>query len=127
MKHTVLQMSVAWGPEVEGFTGELCPRALELNLMSLTPTSSHQIQESAGQMETERGPDSRGWRAMRLKRHHPDIPPVAIFITVIMKLVSDGLVQFLTRRTGDIIGALSRKEMLHEAIKNGSLKAWVSP
>lgn len=127
MKHTVLQLSVAWGPEVEGFTGKLCPRALELNLMSLTPTSSHQIQESAGQMETERGLDSRGWRAMRLKRHHPDIPPVAIFITVIMKLVSDGLVQFLTRRTGDIIGALSREEMLHEAIKNGSLKAWVSP
>lgn len=46
--------------------------------------------------------------------HHSDIPSSAIFITVIMKLVSDGLVQLPKLRIGDS-GALSReRRTLHE-------------
>lgn len=49
-------------------------------------------------------PDQRGWGAVHITTSpqcHPDIPCGAIFTTLVMKLVSDGLGQFLKLRIGD--------------------------
>lgn len=57
-----------------------------------------------GQTEAELSPDQRGWGAMHITASpqcHSDTPRGAIFTTVVMKLVSDGLGQFFKRRIGD--------------------------
>lgn len=60
-----------------------------------------------GQTEAEMSPDQRGWGAGRITASpqcHSDTPCGAILTTVVMKLVSEGLDQFLKLRIGAFQG-----------------------
>lgn len=78
-----------------------------------------------GQTEAETSPDQRGWGAMHITaspQGRSNIPRGAIFTTVVMKLVSDGLGQFLKLRIGDS-RVLSRETEVGGAGRGCCMKA----